>query len=70
MRYSKDDAGLPIRVIADSLGQADINTTQGHYLARGKAHPEAAAVLDRALEHPANWWFFSGPKAEIGPKMT
>lgn len=50
----KDDAGLPMRVIADSLGQADILTTQRHYLARGKAHPEAAAVLDRMLEHPAN----------------
>lgn len=50
----KDNAGLPMRVIADSLGQADILTTQRHHLAPGKAHPEAAAVLDRMLEHPAN----------------
>jgi integrase len=50
----KDDAGLPTHIIADSLGQADILTTQRHYLARGKAHPEAPAVLDRMLEHPAN----------------
>lgn len=55
-RTFKDDAGLPMRVIADSLGQADILTTQRHYLARGKAHPEAAAVLDRMLEHPADYW--------------
>lgn len=51
---AKDDAGLPLRVIADSLGQADINTTIRHYLARGKVHPEAADVLDRALQPPAN----------------
>ncbi|KRQ20791.1 integrase [Mycobacteroides sp. H001] len=51
---AKDDAGLPLRVIADSLGQADINTTLRHSRARGKAHPEAADVLDRAMQPPAN----------------
>ncbi|ORB60168.1 hypothetical protein BST43_03660 [Mycobacteroides saopaulense] len=51
---AKDNTGLPLRVIADSLGHPDMVTTQRHYLDRGKAHPEAAEVLDRALRPPAN----------------
>lgn len=51
---AKDDAGLPLQVIAGSLGQDDINTAILHWLALGKAHPEAANAFDRALQPPTN----------------
>jgi hypothetical protein len=61
----RDASGKPRQVMRtspprnDSRGRpvpdgADINTTIRHYLARGKVHPEAADVLDRALQPPAD----------------
>jgi integrase len=41
-----DEAGLPASEIADQLGQADITTTQRHYLGRKKVTRAAARVLD------------------------
>ena len=41
-----DEAGLPARQVADQLGQADITTTQRHYLGRKKVTRDAARVLD------------------------
>lgn len=41
-----DEAGLSARQVADQLGQADITTTQRHYLGRTKIARDAARVLD------------------------
>jgi hypothetical protein len=41
-----DEAGLSARQVADQLGQADITTTQRHYLGRTKIARNAARVLD------------------------
>jgi hypothetical protein len=41
-----DEAGLSARQVADHLGQADITTTQRHYLGRTKVARVAAGVLD------------------------
>jgi integrase len=44
-----DDAGLSARMTADVLQHADPAMTQRKYMARGRAHPEAAAAMDRAV---------------------
>ncbi|MEU4413342.1 tyrosine-type recombinase/integrase [Nocardia salmonicida] len=44
-----DDAGLSARVTADVLGHTDPSMTQKHYMARGRPHRVAAAILDRAI---------------------
>ncbi|QOF29649.1 hypothetical protein E3G43_003209 [Mycobacteroides abscessus] len=44
-----DDAGLSARVAADVLGHADPSMTQRHYMARGRAHSEAATALHQAI---------------------
>jgi integrase len=41
-----DEAGRSARQVADQLGQADITTTQRHYLGRTKITRDAARVLD------------------------
>lgn len=43
-----------LRMIATSLGRADMVTTQRHYLENGKAHLEAADLSDRAMRPAAN----------------
>lgn len=42
-----DEAGLSARQIADHLGHTRPSLTQGVYMGRGLASPEAAAALDR-----------------------
>lgn len=44
-----DDAGVPVRAIADQLGHASIRTTQQSYLARRRDGDRAAAALDAAF---------------------
>ena len=44
-----DDAGLSARVAADQLGHARASTTQDWYMARGRVHPEVAAVIESAV---------------------
>lgn len=44
-----DDAGLSARVAADVLGHADPSMTQRFYMARGRAHSEAATALHQAI---------------------
>ncbi len=44
-----DDAGLSARMTADVLQHADPAMTQRKYMARGRAHPEATAAMDRAV---------------------
>jgi integrase len=49
-----DDAGQSARQVADQLGQANIATTQKHYLGRGLANPAAAEAIDavhRTTDH-------------------
>ncbi|MFD6104228.1 tyrosine-type recombinase/integrase, partial [Nocardia salmonicida] len=44
-----NDAGHSARVTADVLGHTDPSMTQKHYMARGRPHRAAAAILDRAI---------------------
>ncbi len=44
-----DDAGLSARIAADVLGHADPSMTQRVYMARGRAHSEAASAVHRAI---------------------
>jgi len=44
-----DEEGLTARVAADQLGHAKVSMTQDRYMARGRAHTEVAALLDRAV---------------------
>ncbi|BAX98800.1 phage integrase [Mycobacteroides stephanolepidis] len=44
-----DDAGLSARIAADVLGHADPSMTQRFYMARGRAHSEAATALHQAI---------------------
>ncbi|WP_225725523.1 MULTISPECIES: tyrosine recombinase XerC [unclassified Nocardia] len=44
-----DDAGLSARITADQLGHADISMAHRHYMARGRAHTEAAEAINHAV---------------------
>lgn len=44
-----DDEGLSARVGADQLGHAKPSMTQDRYMARGRVHPEVAALLERTV---------------------
>lgn len=46
------NAGMNDLDLADYLGHAQIRTTQDHYFARGRFHPEAAAHMDAAHRTP------------------
>ncbi|MFE5284670.1 hypothetical protein ACFRAQ_06820 [Nocardia sp. NPDC056611] len=48
MALLPDDAGLSARVVADVLQHADPAMTQRKYMARGKVHHGAAAILHEA----------------------
>ena len=43
------DCEARLRKAADALGHSSIQTTMAHYLRRGKAHPEIAAMVDNAV---------------------
>jgi integrase len=44
-----DEGGLSARVGADHLGHANVSMTQNVYMARGKEHPEVAALIEKAM---------------------
>ncbi|MEU1205534.1 tyrosine-type recombinase/integrase [Nocardia sp. NPDC005825] len=47
-----DDAGLSARVVADILQHADPAMTQRKYMARGRVHHNAAAILHKVVTGP------------------
>ena len=44
-----DDEGLSARIGADHLGHSRVSETQDTYMARGRAHPQVAHLLDRTI---------------------
>jgi len=47
-----DEGGLSARIGADHLGHANVSMTQNTYMARGRTHPEVAALLEKAVVKP------------------
>ncbi|MBF6418634.1 hypothetical protein IU436_07090 [Nocardia farcinica] len=62
-----DDEGLSARVTADVLQHADPAMTQRKYMARGRVHHDAAAVVHKAvmdgLRADDRTWDGNGPRA-------
>jgi integrase len=44
-----DDEGLSARIGADHLGHSRVSETQDTYMARGRVHPQVAALLERTI---------------------